>query len=83
MVDASQGEQLVVFSFFSHASLVKNHDPVRIADCGESMGDDERRAIRHDRAQTGLHLHLGLRVDGGGRLVQHEQGRIECERTGE
>ena len=47
------------------------------------MRDDEGGAPLHHRLQRRLHIALGLRIQGGGGLVQYQYGRVLQEGTGD
>ena len=47
------------------------------------MGDDDRGAARKQPAQTLLDPPLGVQVDVGGRLVEHEDARVGDQRARE
>jgi hypothetical protein len=47
------------------------------------VGDDEGGAALHDLLQRQLQLLLGGGVEGGGRLVEDEDGRVLEERAGD
>ena len=64
---AVQFEQVVMVSFFHHFSLIEDKDPVRIADSGKAMGNDERRLPDGDRKQAFLDRAFGFpEVSGKG-----------------
>ena len=44
-IDAVQFEQVVMVSFFQYFSLIEDEDPVRIADSGKPVGNDESHGI--------------------------------------
>ena len=52
-------------------AVVQHHDAVGVADGGQAVGDDEDGSSLHQRIHTGLHLGLGVGIDGGGGLVQN------------
>ena len=47
------------------------------------MGDDKSRTPLHQRVHAGLHQFLGTGIDGGGRLIQNQRGRIRNRRPGD
>ena len=57
-IDAVQFEQVVMVSFFHHFSLIEDEDPVRVADSGKPVGNDERGLPDGDRKQAFLDLSL-------------------------
>jgi hypothetical protein len=60
------------------AAVVDDEDLVGLADRREAVGDHERRAAGERRLERQLHGDLGLRVEVGGGLVEHDDvGRLE------
>ena len=53
-----------------------HQDQVSPADLREAVGDDERGASPGSSVNRLLDLVLGGRVDGAGRIIQHEDARI-------
>ena len=51
---------------------VTHLDPVECRHGGEAVGDDDARAAPHEVLEGALDERLGLAVEGGGRLVEHE-----------
>ena len=75
-IEAVLGQQLVVGSLLDDSPAVDDQNPVGAADSRETMGDDERRpALRQLVKRVENHV-LGPRVDGGGRLVEDQDGRV-------
>ena len=68
---------------FGHFAVLNHEDAVGAADGGKAVRDDEGRAPL-ERGNDGL-LNLLLRfgIDGGGGLVQHEDGGPGDQRAGE
>ena len=58
------------------AAVAHDEDEVRLADGGQAVGDQERRAVAQQVVDGVLDKLLRLRVDGGRRLVEHEDARI-------
>ena len=56
--------------------------PVTVLDGGEPVGDDEGSAALQEGVKALLYQALGLGVDGGGGLVQHQYLRVteQCAR---
>ena len=52
---------------------VQDHDPVGQVQRGPAVRDDQRGPALHHRAQGGVDLGLQARVDGRGRVVEHQQ----------
>jgi PAS domain S-box-containing protein len=69
---ATRRQQLRVRALFHHAALVEDHDAVQPGDGGQPVGDDQCRGALHEVPQRFLDEGLGLRVEGRGGLVEHE-----------
>ena len=75
-------EQLVVACRAAAIRAVLEHDDlVGQRDRRQAVGDDERRAARHDLAQRGLDLLLGRGVDGRRRVVEDRGSAGRRERA--
>ena len=83
VVLAALGDELVVRAALDDAPLLEHHDAVAVSDSRKPVGDDERRAPLHQRIHAGLHERLGARVDGRGRLVENQHGRVGDRRAGD
>ena len=73
--------QLVMRAALDDASLFENHDAVAVADGGQAMRDDERRASLHQGIHARLNERLGAGIDRAGRFIQNQHGRIGNRRT--
>ena len=63
-------------SAFHDLSFLDHENPVRFADGGEAVGDDDRGAALHEPLQGVLDEGLRRGVDRGRRLVQDEDVRV-------
>ena len=50
-------------------AAVKHKDQICVLNGGNTLGDDELRRLRDLGAQRRADLRVGLRIDGGGRIV--------------
>src|SRR5947207_10921989 len=67
--------------FLDDAPAVENRDPVRVADGRESVGDDQRRATRHQPFDRLLDQTFGLVVERRSRLVEDQDRYVLEERA--
>ena len=65
------------------AAALEHGDLVGERDRRQAVGDDERRAARHDLLQRALDLLLGRRVDGRGGVVEDQDARVGEQRAGD
>ena len=65
------------------APALHHQDAVGVDDGGEAMGDDERRAARHQRIERALHERFVFRVERGSRLVEQQHRRVFQDRAGD
>ena len=72
LVVASECYQFVVRAAFYNLATVQHADSVGVDDGGEAVGDDDGGAVAEDVAEGVLDERLGLRVEGGGGLVEDE-----------
>jgi capsular exopolysaccharide synthesis family protein len=72
-----------VGALLDHAAVLEHHDPPGAADRGQAVCDHDRGAAREQPAQAGLDARLGVDVDVGGRLVEHEDAGVGDQRAGE
>ena len=61
---------------FHDASLVEHADFVSILDGAQSVGNSYRRTGLHQSLQCILYQPFALRIEGRGRLIQDQDGRI-------
>ena len=64
-------------------SVMENENQIGVGDGAETMGHCNRGPARDQLAQCGLHFCLDLAVDGTGRFVENEQGRVGGDCAGE
>ena len=69
-------------SAFHDPSLVDIHDLITILDGGQAVGDDKGSPSLQHGVQTLLQRPLSLHVNTGGRLIQHQYGRVRQECPG-
>ena len=62
-------------SLLDDPALVEHHDPVHPGDGGQAVGDDQGRGVAHQEPQGLLDQVLGLGVESGRGLVEHEDRR--------
>ena len=75
--------QLVVGALLGDAAVLEHDDPPGLADRRETVGDHDRGAPGQQTAQALLDAGLGVQVDVGGGLVEHEDARVGDQRAGE
>ena len=75
-VIAALFQQFGVGALLPDALAVDIGDPVRIADGGEAVGDDQGGASPGQLFQCRLDVGLGDGVQGGGGLIQQQDGRV-------
>ena len=64
-------------------AVLEHDDLAGALDRGQAVGDDDRRAAGQQAPQARLDPRLGVDVDVGGGLVEHEDARVGDERAGE
>ncbi len=67
---------------FYRAALLHDVDAVGVHDLGEAVGDDDHRAALLDGVERVLDLLGGNGVEGGGGLVEEDDGRVFEEKPG-
>ena len=70
------GNQLVVRAALDDAALFEHHDAVAVAHGGKAVRDDKRGAALHQGIHARLHERLGAGIDGAGRFIENQHGRI-------
>ena len=79
-VEALLGQQAGVGPSLHHPAVVDDQQLIRFPDGREPVGDDQRGAAAQGLLQCPLHCGLGLGVQVGGGLVEHDDvGRLEDE----
>src|SRR5690349_7028347 len=72
-VAPASGDERRVRAILHDASLVEDDDVICVTHRADAMRRDDRRASRERAAQAAQDLRLGVRVDGGERIVeQHD-----------
>ena len=64
-------------------AVVEHGDAVAEAAGGKAVADVDRGPVADDLVELLVDLHLGDRVERGGRLVEHDERRVLVERAGE
>ena len=59
-----------------HTALIKHHNLVRMADSGQAMRNNQRRAPHRQLIQLSLYLLLSNIIQGARGLIQHHHRRI-------
>ena len=77
------GHQLVVAPQLGDAAVVDHDDAVGVAHGREAVGDDEGGASVHQVGEGLLDEVLALRVEGGGGLVEDEDGGVVQDGAGD
>jgi len=75
-VEAAALEQLRGAASLDDAAFVHDEDLVRVEGGREAMGDDERRRVVRSRFEVDEDRLLDLAIEGGGRLVEDEDGGV-------
>ena len=70
-------------ALLDYPALVHDHDAVGAADRGKPVGDHQRRAVLQQLPKSTLYQHLGVGIDVGGRLVEHQYPRTGRQGPGE
>src|SRR5690554_1863782 len=78
-----EGHQLGMAAALDDTPLVHHHDDVRLFDGGQAVGNHQRRTPLHHPVQGSLDMALGLGIQGRGRLVEDQDGRIAQKRAGD
>ncbi len=76
-------DQLLMRAAGDEAAIFHDVDFCRISNGGETVGDDDGGASLHEAVEGELDLLLRLAVEGGGGLVEQEDGCVFEERTGD
>lgn len=79
-IEAPGSEKLLMAATLDDAAGVEDEDLVGIANCGESVGDDQGRTSGQRRPERPLHRELRLVVEVRGGFIEHyDVGRLEQE----
>src|SRR3990172_5690988 len=71
-VEAIPVQQLAMRADLGNAAFFDHHDAIGMLDGGEAVGDDQGRAILHQRLQRRLHMALRVGVQRRSGLVQNQ-----------
>ena len=82
-VERHVAHELVVAAVGDDAPTIEHHHAVGEADRREPVGDDQRGAPVHERAQRAVDLELALGVDRAGGVVEHEDARVDEQGAGD
>ena len=76
-------DQRLVRPVFDDTSVVHDNDAIDAMDGGEAMRNDDRRPPFCEIVQRLPNLDLGLRVDIGRGLIEHDDRRVLQDHTGD
>ena len=76
-------DEFFVCAAFDDAAVVEDDDEVGAAEGGEAVSNDEGGAAVHGAFHGGHDFLLGVGVDGGGGVVEDEDGGLEDDGAGE
>ena len=68
--------QFIMGAGLDNPAVIDNHDPVRMPNCGKSVGNDNRGSVLHQAFEGLLNFYFGLRIYVGGGLVKQYQLRV-------
>src|SRR5699024_2491966 len=80
---APAADQLVVGAALEDPPVLQDEDLVGVADGREAVGDRDGGAAAGGGVQRPGHRPFGGHVQGGGRLVQQQHGRVAQDRAGQ
>src|SRR5688572_18773328 len=72
-------EQFIMYSAFDNLAIFEEQDHIRIADRGQTVGDNEGCAPFEELVECFLDKTFGSRVHAGGCLIQNKDARV-CKR---
>jgi len=75
-IKAVAGEQVIVRALFDYAAIVDDKDGVRHAHGGQSVRDNQHRALAADGAHVVLDDALGFIIQRAGRFVENQDARV-------
>src|SRR6185369_590563 len=81
VVHAAALHEFLVPALLHDLAFVEHDDLVGAHDGAQPVGNDHGRAALQDVGHVGDDVALRLRVERGGRLVEHQQARIAIQRT--
>ena len=82
-VVAVEGKKFFMAAAFHNLSFVQHTDFISIADGGQAVGNSDGGAVLHQVLQRLLHHLFRFRVEGGGRFVQNQDGRVLQDGAGD
>src|ERR1039458_1148897 len=82
-VVAVEGEQFVVGAVFDDVSVVEDGDAVGVAHGGDAVGDEDGGASLHELAQAVEDLVLGVGIDAGESVIEHQDTRLPNDGAGD
>ncbi len=82
-VVAVEAEEFLVRAAFDDAAFVEDADDVGVADRRYAVRDDQRCSILADVAEIMEDRFLGVRVNGGERIVEDQDPRVAHHGTGD
>src|SRR6516225_9374821 len=81
-IEPVAGQQFAMGAGLDEPATVEHGEPVDVAHGRQPMGDDDGRAVAHQRVEGGAHLRLADRVEVRGRLVEDQGWRVFQESAG-
>ena len=73
--------QVLMRAPFHNAAALEDQNAVRVPDGGQPVRHHQGGAPLHQPVEGGLDGHLGLRIQGRGRLVQQQDWRVPQQRA--
>src|SRR5690606_11790094 len=78
-VEAAAGEKRLVRALLAQLAVVQDQDAVRVPDRRQSMRNNDGRPAAHERGERLIDALLECGVDGGRRLIEDQDLRVERE----
>ena len=66
-----------------HPALVKHGDFIAEPAGGQAVRNEYGRFIAHNFVEIRVHFGFGHGIERGGRLIEHDEGRVLIERAGQ
>ena len=76
-------DQFVRSAFFQDTTLIEHDDPVHHGDGRKAVCDGDHRLSLHHEVEFFLDGGLRFTIEGGGRLVEHEDRRVFQQNAGD
>ena len=70
-------------AFLDDAAMVHHQNAIGFENGGQSMGDDQRRAVAHDAFKGTLHRRFTFGVERAGGFVEQQDRRIAQDGPGD